>query len=62
MEKEVTPMISRFFHTLLYTLGVVLAIVITVAMLYVTMWFMVGIAVVLLFLSIHSVLQAKDSL
>ena len=62
MEKEVASMISRFFYSLLYTLGVVLAIIITVATLYVTMWFMVGIAVILLFLSIHSVLQAKDSL
>ncbi len=55
-------MIKNVFRAILFTLGIVLSIVVVVALLYITMWFMIGTIVVLLFLSVYYTLQAKDSL
>ena len=62
MEKEVTTMIKLIFKTFGLTLSVVFVIIAVIAMVYVTMWFMFGIAVILLFFSIYYMLQAKAAL
>ena len=53
-------MIKSILKALGLTISVVLSIVLLIAMLYVTMWFVAGMAIVLLFLSIYYLLQAKD--
>lgn len=55
-------MIKNILEAILFTSMVVLAIVITIAILYVSMWFVAGTAIVMLLLFTFKVLQAKDSL
>ena len=55
-------MIKSLFQALGFTALVVTAIVLLIATLYVTMWFVAGTAIVLLFLSIFKMLQIKKDI
>ena len=55
-------MIKNMIQAIAFTLSVVLAIVILIAMVYVSLWVMGGIAIVLLFMAIYSMLQVKSNL
>ena len=55
-------MIKSLFQALGFTALVILAIVVLIATLYVTMWFIAGTAVVLLFIAIFKTLQVKSKL
>jgi hypothetical protein len=47
---------------LLFTISVVIVVAVLIAVVYVSVWVMAGIAVVLLFLSTYYTLQAKDKI
>ena len=55
-------MIQTILQTIGYTLVIVLSIIVLVAMLYITMWFMAGLGVVLLATAIYYMLRAKEYL
>ena len=53
---------KNLFKAIGFTILVVLAIIITLATLYITMWLVVGIAIVMLLVFTFKVLQAKENL
>ncbi len=55
-------MIGNIFTAIMYTFAVVVAIVLTIATLYITMWLIVGVAIVMLVVAIYRFQQAKDTL
>jgi len=55
-------MISNIFKSLLITISVMLAVVLLIATVYIAMWFIAGLAIVLLFISVYHVLRIKENL
>jgi len=53
---------KNLFKAIGFTISVVLVIIITLATLYITMWLVVGIAIVMLLVFTFKVLQAKENL
>ena len=53
---------KNLFKAIGFTILVVLVIIITLATLYITMWLVVGIAIVMLLVFTFKVLQAKEDL
>ena len=53
---------KNLFKAIGFTILVVLVIIITLATLYITMWLVVGIAIVMLLVFTFKVLQAKEAL
>jgi len=53
---------KNLFKAIGFTVLVVLVIIITLATLYITMWLVVGIAIVMLLVFTFKVLQAKENL
>jgi hypothetical protein len=53
---------KNLFKAVGFTVLVVLVIIITLATLYITMWLVVGIAIVMLLVFTFKVLQAKEAL
>jgi hypothetical protein len=53
---------KNLFKAIGFTILVVLVIIITLATLYITMWLVVGIAIVMLLVFTFKVLQAKENL
>jgi len=53
---------KNLFKAIGFTTLVVLVIIITLATLYITMWLVVGIAIVMLLVFTFKVLQAKENL
>jgi hypothetical protein len=53
---------KNLFKAIGFTILVVLAIIITLATLYITMWLVIGIAIVMLLVFTFKVLQAKENL
>lgn len=62
MEKTVTEAMNNIIKSVGFTILIVLIIIITIVVVYISVWLIIGVAILSLCYTIYAMLSAKDKL